>query len=69
MGEGHELHVARGQQRVEVVERDAPLVVDGEVLEARAGLLAEDLPRDDVGVVLHLGKHDRVALADIAPAP
>ena len=32
-------------------------------------LLDEELPRDEVGVVLHLGQDDRVAAGDVAPAP
>ncbi len=33
------------------------------------GALGEELPRDDVGVVLHLGEHDPVAGADVGCAP
>ena len=32
-------------------------------------LLDEELPRDEVGVVLHLGQDDRVAAVDVARGP
>ena len=39
-----------------------PAVVgDAEPAQRRAGALREQLPRHDVGVVLHLGDHDLVA--------
>ena len=42
---------------------------DRHVAQPSALLLAQDLPGDDVGVVLHLGDEHLVALADVAPAP
>jgi hypothetical protein len=64
-----EPHAAVGQAGVELVERELPVVVDLQVADLRADLLAQELPGHDVGVVLHLGEHDRVARADVAAAP
>jgi len=58
-------HHARpiGQQRFECVELQVAAAVDRDDPEARAGGLAGDLPRHDVGVVLHLRHDDLVARA------
>src|SRR5213593_2093052 len=37
----------------EFIQPDFPIVVDGRDAQARAALLAENLPRNDVRVVLH----------------
>ncbi len=45
------------------------VVGDRDELEVGVRLLGQQLPRDEVGVVLHLGQDDRVAAADVAAAP
>ena len=65
----HELHAPLGEHRVELVERQLVRVGEREVAQLRAGLLAEDLPRHDVRVVLHLRDEHLVALADVLAAP
>ena len=49
------------EQRVERVEVELAVVQHRHVRELGLPVLAEDLPRDDVRVVLHLGQHDEVA--------
>ena len=57
-------------QPVEVVEDEAPVVVDRDVAQVEAAeLLGQDHPRHDVGVVLHLGQEHGVAGAQVGPAP
>ncbi len=46
------------------VEVESTLVGDAEPAQRRTRTLRELLPRDDVGVVLHLRDHDLVVLAD-----
>jgi hypothetical protein len=52
-----------------LVERQPALVVDVEPVERRPGALADELPRHEVRVVLHLGDHDAVARAEVRAAP
>jgi hypothetical protein len=59
---------ALGDQRVEVVEVEPALVGDGEPAQRRADPLGQQLPRHDVGVVLHLGDDDLVAGPDAVAA-
>jgi hypothetical protein len=54
---------------VEVVELQARLVVDADRRERRADLLAEQVPRHEVGVVLHLRHDDGVAGTDVRATP
>ena len=49
---------------VEVGEVQPAVVGQAEPAQGRPGALAQLLPRQEVGVVLHLGDHDLVALAD-----
>ena len=49
------------EQPVEVVEVEPAVVVDRYPAKVDAALFGQHLPRDDVGVVLHLGQHDGVA--------
>src|SRR5207248_3269973 len=52
------------QERVELVEEKLARVVHRDDSQARALLLAEHLPGDEVRVVLHLGDDYLVAFAD-----
>ena len=65
----HELDPALGEHRVELVERELAGLVDAQVAQLGPGLLAEELPGDDVRVVLHVGDEHLVALAHVLPAP
>ena len=47
----------------------AGLDIDGKEPELRPRLLAEELPRDQVRVVLHLGEEDLVAFVDVLFRP
>ena len=72
MHEAHELWLAR-EQPVERIEVEVAVVEHGHVGELRLAVLAEQLPRNDVGMVLHLGQHHEVAavplaISDDAPA-
>ncbi len=69
MRDGDEAHAAVGEVRVELVEREPALLVDLEVAQRRAGLGGEQLPGDDVRVVLGLREDDRVAGAHVLAAP
>ena len=68
MGEGHELRL-EPEQDLEDVEAEDPVIGDRDELEIAVLLLDEDLPRHEVGVVLHLGQDDDVAAGDVLPAP
>ena len=68
VGEGDELRV-EPQEHLEDVEAEDPVVGDRDELQVAVHLLGQDLPRDEVRVVLHLGEDDRVALAQVAAAP
>ena len=57
------------QEDLEDVEAEDAVVGDRDELEVAVALLDEELPRDEVGVVLHLGQDDRVAAVDVLPAP
>lgn len=71
VGEGEELHL-RGEEFFQGVEVEAEFGVgaeDGDVFERRAGAEGELLPRDEIGVVLHLGGEDDVAGLEVGVAP
>ena len=68
VGERDELRL-EPQQHLEDVEAEDPVVGDRDELEVAVALLDEELPRDEVGVVLHLGQDDGVAAVDVGPAP
>ena len=63
VGHRHEAR-ARSQHREVGVEIEHPVVVDRHHPELRPGLLAKELPRDDVRMVLHVGDDDLVALSE-----
>ena len=58
--EGDELGLRAQQDLVARLDEPA-LVVDGHELQVGVLLLGEELPGHEVGVVLQLGQHDRVA--------
>jgi hypothetical protein len=58
-----------GQHPVEGVEVEGGLVLDRDRPERRAGVPACELPGHDVGVVLHLGGDDLVALGEAVARP
>ena len=68
MGERDELRL-EPQEHLEDVEAEDAVVGDRDELEVAVPLLDEELPRDEVGVVLHLGQDDRVAAVDVPAAP
>ncbi len=68
MGERDELRL-EAKQHLEHVETEDAVVGDRDELEVTVLLLDEQLPRDEVRVVLHLGQDDLVAARDIAAAP
>ena len=68
VGEGHQPG-PRSQQHLPRVHVQAPFNVEGHELEVGVPLLRQQLPGDQVGVVLQLGQHDRVRAADVAAAP
>ena len=68
VGERHELRL-QAEQHLEDVEPEDAVVGDRDELEVAVALLDEELPRDEVGVVLHLGQDDGVAAIDVPPAP
>ena len=58
VGERDELRL-EPEQHLEDVEAEDAVVGDRDELEVAVPLLDEELPRDEVGVVLHLGQDDR----------
>ncbi len=68
VGEGDQLRL-EPEEHLEHVLTEHAVVGDRDELEVRVLLLGQDLPRDQVRVVLHLGEDDHVAPADVAPAP
>ena len=60
---------ALGDQLVDVRQVEPAVVGEPEPAQRRAGALGEQLPRHDVGVVLHLGDDDLVARADLRAGP
>ena len=68
VGDADKLGALR-QQFAEPVEQQLTGVIDRDNLERRAHLLAQHLPRHDVGVVFHFRNENLVALPDVGPAP
>ena len=66
MRDGDELG-ARGDQLDELVEQEFAVVGDRRPFQHRAMPLAQEMPGHDIGVVLHDGEHDLVALPDMGP--
>jgi hypothetical protein len=67
-GEGEQLRPL-GEQAVEVVEVEPAVGGDADEGEAGAGLLGQQLPGDDVGVVVERGRDQQVAGPDVVPTP
>ena len=63
------LIAALARELVERVELELAGVVDRDVAEARARLARDELPRDEVRVVLELGDHDDVARPEVLETP
>ncbi len=68
MGHGHQPGAGR-KELFQLVEDDLAAVVDGCHPQHRSALLAEQLPGDDVRVMLQLGDEDLVAGSDVSPSP
>ena len=64
-----DLHIAARRDLFERIELQLAVVVDRDVRELRARLLRDELPGHEVRVVLELGDHDDVALAEILEPP
>ena len=58
----------RAQQLFELFENNFAVVVDGRHAQQHSDFVAQDLPGDDVRVVLHGGDHDLVACPELFPA-
>jgi len=63
MGDGDEPGT-RADETGKVVDVERAVVADARPFQHRALALAQEVPRHDVGVVLHLGQHDLVARPD-----
>jgi hypothetical protein len=57
------------EQPVEVGEVELEVVGDGDPAELDAALFDEDVPRHDIGVMLHLGDDHRIAGAEVLAGP
>ena len=68
VGERDELRL-QPEEHLEDVEAEDAVVGDRDELEVAVLLLDEDLPRDEVRVVLHLGEDDLVAAPDVLATP
>jgi len=66
-GDGQELGPV--EEPIEVGEVQVALGGHPDPPQLDAGLLGEHQPGHDVGVVLHLGEHDRVTGPEVGPAP
>src|SRR6185312_415990 len=64
MSDGHDL-CARTDQLLELIQQQFTLIVDRDDAQLCPLLLAENLPRDDVGVMLHRADEHLVAGADV----
>ena len=49
-------------ERFELIQTEDAIIGDGEMVHDDASFHGLELPRDDVGVVLHLGDDDLIAL-------
>ena len=58
---------ARPEQLLEFIQQQFAAIVDGSDAQFRALLIAQHLPGNDVGVVLHGGDEHFIACADVLP--
>src|SRR4029078_11165693 len=63
------LDVAARRDRVELVELELTVLVHRDDGELRAGASGDVLPRDEIGVVLHLGDDHEVTRAEVVEPP
>ena len=63
MREGDELRL-RPDEAGEVIDIQRAVIADARPFQHRALPLAQEVPRHDVGVMLHLGEHDLIARLD-----
>jgi hypothetical protein len=66
---GEREHFGTVEEPVEVGEVELPVGGERHPTDLDAELVAQHLPRDDVGVVLHVGEHDDIAFAEVGAAP
>ena len=66
---GEREHLGAVEQLVEVGQVELAVGGERDPAHLDAALGGEHLPRHDVGVVLHVGEHDDVAVAEVGPAP
>ncbi len=66
---GEREHLGAVEELVEVGEVELAVGGERHPADLDAALVAQHLPRHDVGVVLHVGEHDDVALAEVGAAP
>jgi hypothetical protein len=59
VGDGDELR-SRAEQLLVLIEQEFAAIIDRHHPQDRALLLAEDLPRHDIGVVFHGGDNDLI---------
>ena len=57
------------EQRLERIQIQCPVVEQRHVGQLGFAILAQQLPRDDVGVMFHLGQHHQIAPVDVLPPP
>ena len=57
------------EEDLEDIEAEQAIVGDRDELEIRVLLLDQELPRDEVSVMLHLGQDDDIATGDVLAAP
>jgi len=60
---------AAGQQSVERLHVEMAVWINLNPTKLAAGGIAQHLPRNDVGVVLHHCRHNKVASTNVGPAP
>ena len=62
-------HLGAVEQRVEICEIEAALVVEWDPTKFDANFRDKHVPRNDVGVVLHVTEHDDIAGRKICSSP
>ena len=67
MGDGE--HFDPLEQRVDVVQHQTPLGINGDGAQYGTSALGNELPRHDVGVMLHLAQQNHITGLQITPTP